>query len=504
MLGQCTAPLYAGVSVSDPHLDIGALVDRAAPLGFSGVCNFPATMSIEGQLRELREREGLGTAREMKLVEIATARGLGSFVYVHTNSQARAMVDAGASAICVDIGFTGGATGVATNLTLGGAAARIDRVLEGVPASVDKLCHGGPIASPEDALAITKISKVQGFVAGSTLDRIPLERALTEVTRGFTAIPSLKHATRPQDNTDRQLIGSSQAMRDIRRDLRELATEDIPVMILGASGTGKSLAAQTLHDQSPRRRKKLVTVDCAALDEDSGAVHLLGFAAGKLYGPSTQRGALEQAAGSAVLFEDVPELRRGLQRKIMRFVDNRAVQRIGDLDVREVDTRIISTATSQTFADIEGTELRTDLAYRLAGHVIALPPLSKRVDDIPELIDHFASEATGNAPKFSNSALRLLYEHDWRANVRELKFTVLRAIRKTDGAVIEGHALAFLRKTLLSDATGSEPAETFRSEKEMIAACLARNGFRRAPTAKELGISTRTLYNKIKHYGLQT
>lgn len=507
MLGRSTAPIYAGFSVSDPTLDIDALIARTKKIGFAGVCNFPSTTSIDGRLGALFEREGLGFARELELVRKATDAGLGTFVYVQTNAQAREMVDAGASAICVNIGFTGGATGVSTHLTLEAAAARIDRVLEGVPMSVDRLCHGGPIISPEHALALTRICGVQGFVAGSTLDRIPLEQTLNEVTKGFTAIPSLSRVRASAGDPQLGLIGSSQAMQHIREEIEDLAFDDIPVLITGETGTGKSLAARCLHESGPTASRAPVLVDCAALDGEDGGAHLLGRAAGGRSGTASHRGALEQAANSTIIFEEINALLLEHQGKILKFVDEGIVQRIGDHTVRDVSARVVSTTTADRFALADGGGLRRDLYYRVSGHIISIPPLRDRVDDIPELAFHLGRRLMSDeAPKFSNAAMRRLLEYGWPGNVRELKYAVMRALRQSNGATVGLKAVEFL---LQSPALDEVPniniaPERLTSERDVIMAALSRNGFRRAETALELGVTTRTLYNKIKKFGLQT
>lgn len=503
MLGRCNAPLLAGYSVSDPSLDVDALVHRTRDLGFSGICNFPSTTLLDGRISEVLEQEGLGFDREVELVRRASQVGLRSFVYVRTNQQARQMANAGASAICVNVGFTSGATGVSTHLTLETAATLIDRVLEGVPTSVDKLCHGGPITSPEEALAITRICRVEGFVAGSTLDKLPVEQTLNEVSRGFTAIPALAKNVRTSPISSHDLIGSSHAMQSIKADLNELAHEEVPVLLTGETGTGKSRAALRLHEAGLSSRRQPVVVDCPALTQEDGASYLLGRGRGSA---GSQRGALEQAAGSTVIFEEISALSFDHQGKILKFADEQVVQRVGDHTLRSISARIVSTSSQKLEEVADDGGFRNDLFYRLAGHEIVLPPLRDRVDDIPELALFLAQKLTNSKIKFSNAAMRTLLEYSWPGNVRELGFAVQRALRNANGETVDVRTLQFLsdrqfRKTKPVVAETSLP--TSKSEKDWIAEALTRNGFRRQPAADELGITTRTLYNKIKKYGLE-
>lgn len=369
-----------------------------------------------------------------------------------------------------------------------------------------RLCHGGPIISPEHALALARICGVQGFVAGSTLDRIPLEQTLNEVTRGFTAIPSLSRVRSTAGDPHVGLVGSSQAMQHIRNGIEELAFVDIPVLITGETGTGKSLAAQCIHNMGPAASRAPVLVDCAALDAEEGGAHLLGRAAGARAGTASHRGALEQAAKCTIIFEEINALLPEHQGKILKFVDEGIVQRIGDHTVRDVSARVVSTTTADRFALADGAGLRSDLFHRVSGHIISIPPLRDRVDDIPELAFHLARNIVGGEPpKFSNAALRRLLEYSWPGNVRELKYAVMRALRQRNGSTIGLKAVAFLRQSPIAyegPNLNTLPDGT-PSERELITSALSRNGFRRAETALELGITTRTLYNKIKKLGLQ-
>jgi DNA-binding NtrC family response regulator len=505
LLGRFKAPVYAGLSVSDPAVDIMAFVQKMKAMGFAGVCNFPTATSIDGSLANLIEREGLGFTRELELARLARTSGLDVFAYVQTNQQAHQMMDAGANNICVNIGFTGGATGVRSQLTLQSAARKIDRVLDGIDASVAKLCHGGPITSPEHALTLMKNCQVQGFIAGSTLDRLPFEIALHEVTKSFMAIPKLTGVSNDIGEAETEsLVGSSSAIRAIRAELSELSPDDTPVLISGDTGTGKSQVANYLHNLSPASTKKPIVVDCPSLDVSDGGRHLLGHTADQQIFDSP--GALERSNGGPLILEDVNSLPKALQGKLLSFMDTCTVTRIGEHEPREARSRVISTTTIDPQQLSESENFRIDLYYRLAGHLIILPPLRERREDIPELALHFARAATEEKSLvFSNAALDILIEHNWNGNVRELKHVVHRALRKCSGNMVTRRALNFLTAPLSSppkdsvSATSNAPA----SEKNLLLEALTRNAYHRAKTAEELGITTRTLYNKIKKFGIE-
>lgn len=507
ILGRCSAGVFAGLSVNHPQLDMDELISRTKALGFAGVCNFPSAILIEGRLGQRMEQQGLGFERELELVRRATSTGLKSFVYVATNGQARAMAKAGATAVCVNLGFTSGGTGVSTHLTLETAASQIDHVLEGVATSIDRLCHGGPITSPEEALAVMRISRVQGFVAGSTLDRLPIEQALGEVTKSFKAIPGLTRVDQEPIKTTHALIGSSLVVRDLRKTIEDLAGEDVPVLITGETGTGKSLIARILHDKSPARRRDPMVVDCLGLSSEKSDAVLLGHAAGAgRVGAASARGMLEQADGSTIIFEEIAALDLKQQSQILRFADEKLVQRIGDISPMSVKVRIVSTTSNDLRHIVELRLFRADLFFRLCGHELKIPALRERADDIPELAIYFGRQINGGETlRFSNSALSAMLEYDWPGNIRELRSAVGRMIKNAKSHHIDWRAVDFLSESKASNIKESQKsidAKTLQSERDWIAQALTRNGFRRGPTAQELGITTRTLYNKVKKYGL--
>lgn len=504
LLGRCKAPLFAGLTVCDPTLNIEALVEKTKSMGFDGVCNFPTTSSLDGSLARLFEREGLGFTRELELVRLARRHGLDVFANVYDNSQARQMVDVGANNICVNIGFTGGGTGVSTPLTLEDAARQIEKVLEGIPGSIARLCHGGPITSPEQALALMRLCRVEGFVAGSTLDRLPVEQAVDEVTQSFTAIPRLAHKTASNATACNSVIGSSAAIVNIREHLQQLSTDEFPVLIAGETGTGKSLLATRLHNMSPAAARTPVIVDCPALDATHGGIHLLGQGYGN---DSGTPGALERSAGSTLILENINSLDKPHQGKLLSFLDNGMVTRIGEHEPRVVQTRIVATTNIDPDQLSLRDDFRIDLYYRLAGHVITIPPLRDRLDDVPDLAFYFARNLTGQRTLiFSNAALDILVDYDWPGNVRELKHVIARALQSVKGDMITRRAVEFLRGTQdapCSTASANQPANATLPERDRLLQALVRNAYHRSKTAEELGITTRTLYTKIRKLGIE-
>ncbi|MEP5731092.1 MAG: phosphoenolpyruvate hydrolase family protein [Sulfitobacter sp.] len=509
ILGRVKAPIYAGLSVSDPNTDLKELVRQVRDLGFQGVCNFPSNALLEGRMQKLLESEGLGYSREIDLVRCAKAVGLDALVYVVSNAQAHDMHAAGATTICVNLGFTSGPTGVDSDLSMASASQKIDQVLDGLPADMPTLCAGGPIITPEDAMAVWRTSNVQGYITGSSLDRLPIEQTLEDVASGFRVISQLSRTKIAHEGDGLRMIGSSAQITDFNRDIEQLAKEDAPVLILGETGTGKSKAARLLHQLSARKRQRLSIVDCPGLELETGRILLMGAAGGALKtGLSSSRGALEAATRGTVLFDGIDSLKSEHQGQILRFAEDGTVQRLGDPEPRIVSARIVATAAPTLLDDVAAHTFRADLYYRLAVHQLLIPPLRDRIEDVPELVDYIAAQLTGGEDvSFTNSALKAIMDYSWPGNVRELQNVVARAIRKSNRQKIVRSDLQFFAPSrpalVLSEPTQADlNTHTPATEKEWISAALARHGWRRANAAEELGMSTRTLFNKIKKYNL--
>lgn len=506
ILHRCKSPVLAGLNVCDPSVVPEELAQKAKTLGFAGVSNFPSAALLDGHLRELMEAEGLGFEKECQLIRAASALGLKTLGYVSTNREARMMADAGAEMICVVVGFTGGATGVSTNLTLEAAADLADRVLTGIPDAIGKLIEGGPITSPEDALTITRLSKVNGYIAGSTIDRLPLEKIIGEVARSYTVISSM----RTQEPTDlsfsSDLIGGSLTMQTLRDTVQSVAQSGLSVLITGETGTGKSTIASDIHAKSKISRQMPVIVDCAGLTEETGAAQLMGASSGAIrQGVANSRGAIESAHNNSLILEEVAALSLSQQGHLLRFSETRYVQRLGSVDGRQVNVRLIATSTQSLDTLVLENAFRQDLLHRINVFHIKTPPLRDHRDDIPDLAHHFAKVFSPKTDvQFTNAALRVLINHSWPGNIRELRNAVQRILVLNSSGRIGAKDVDFLvsetGQHALMRPVDQAPNPT--SEKDWIVDALRRHSYRRGETARELGITPRTLYNKIKKFQL--
>ncbi len=304
------------------------------------------------------------------------------------------------------------------------------------------------------------------------------------------------------------MVGQDPSFRAILEQLPTLARSRATVLLTGESGTGKELVARALHDLGPRSEGPWVSINCAALPESLLESELFGHERGAFTGASSRHaGRFEQAHGGTLLLDEISEIQPGLQAKLLRALQEREFFRLGGTEPVRVDVRVVATSNRDMRAMVERGEFRADLFYRLNVLALRLPPLRERPGDIPLLAASFLKRAgleTGHElTAISPAALEMLCAHHWPGNVRELYNCIERAAVFAKGPVLESADFAL------------EPASPVRRdvfdlgelERDAIVAALQATGGHRERTARILGISVRTLRNKLSQYresGLMT
>lgn len=316
-----------------------------------------------------------------------------------------------------------------------------------------------------------------------------------------------RHVQQVRGETFEDMLGTSPQMQHVFTSIRKVATSDAPVLVLGESGTGKEMVAQAIHRRSSRKDGPFVAINCSAIPETLLESELFGHEKGSFTGAHVQRkGRIETASGGTLFLDEIGELPALLQVKLLRFLQEQCIERVGGRQPIQVDTRVVAATNVDLKKAIAEGKFREDLYYRLAVVVINLPPLRDRENDVRMLANEFlrraAAKVSKNGLAFDAEALRALNGHTWPGNVRELDNRVKRAVIMADGKRLTVEDLE------LGELAGAPRASTLKEareavEREMIQKSLRKHSGKIAPAAAELGVSRPTLYELMDKLGLK-
>ena len=324
----------------------------------------------------------------------------------------------------------------------------------------------------------------------------------------------------------RQILGESAPMRRVFEVVATVAPTKATVLLQGESGTGKELVARAIHEQSPRRDRPFITINCAAMPEGLVESALFGHEKGAFTGATSRtQGAFERADGGTLLLDEISEMRLDLQAKLLRVIQEQEFERVGGQQAIRVDVRLVATTNRDLKADADAGKFRQDLYYRLNVVPIHLPPLRDRRDDIPVLVHHFLSKAASqlgvDVGGITPEAVAALQQRPWGGNIRELANAVERAVILSRGGILRPEAFAEdatsiavlpLAAAPSASTTGAAPQPLTPGfapaprvdilnldelEALAIQRALVATAGNRTRAAKLLGISERTLRNKL-------
>lgn len=304
----------------------------------------------------------------------------------------------------------------------------------------------------------------------------------------------------------RRLVGKSPQMEELYEIVRKLAGVDTTILITGESGTGKELLVEALHASGNRAGKPLVRVNCSALPENLLESELFGHVRGAFTGATRDRtGRIQAAQGGIFFLDEIGEIAPRIQLQLLRFLESREYERVGESVTRKADVRIFAATNVDLAARVQEGLFREDLYYRLKVMVIHVPPLRDRPEDIPSLIEHFLSvfnkKFSKNISRLAPEVLDLFMDHSWPGNVRELKHVIEHACLLASGNELQSkHLPRDLRPAKATVASAGQPARVLT--REALIAALRQTGGNKAKTARLLKLSRATLYSKLKEFQL--
>jgi DNA-binding NtrC family response regulator len=309
------------------------------------------------------------------------------------------------------------------------------------------------------------------------------------------------------------IIGKNGAMQQVLATARQVAPSTIPVLIMGESGTGKELIARAIHNNSRRRKGRLVTLNCAGLSESILEDELFGHVKGAFTGAQTDReGRFEHADEGTLFMDEIGDMPATMQAKLLRVLENGEVVRLGSNEPLRVDVRLISATNRKLDEMVAEKQFREDLFFRIKGVTLVLPPLRERREDIPLLIHYFLKEFADKYNKevegIAPEAQQLLISYGWPGNVRQLRTAIENMVVLSPGKVLGPETLPpeIRPAGAAADSAGANSSlvgiSIEQAEKELIRNTLKMVDGNREQAAKILGIGERTLYRKIREYEL--
>ncbi len=511
VLTQCKAPVLVGVNVWGERFNPAAQAIAVRDAGFAGAVNFPSCMHYSRPMQQILSRAGRGIEQEVEMLRAVQALGLTAMFYCATRTQARLAADAGIDFVCLNLGWNvGGSFGHRRRASIeevATVAREIGRLIKRISPGTRFLLEGGPIETAEDLGRVVALAPIDGYVGGSTIERIPLEESVADRIDRFRRAGTQRaaldaHSARlVQWSSGFGFVGESPGLLDYLRRLRALARAAEPVLVVVEQGgdAGPSLAA--LAPDGARTRTSVVHVDVAA-EEFPGRARRILF--GHRDTLDRERPALADPA-VGLLAVDAPErLPAATQARLLGAVKERAFRVTGTRTTLDLSTRVVLVCrvpvlTRDLAGDLAGIGVSPALVEYFRGWTLRVPPLRERIDDLAAVVRHIEAVAFGTDEPgrgFSTDAMKLMTAHRWPGNEEEVRAVLGALAERASVQPVQSRELA----PLLSHDAIREADR--RSERDLIVDALWRHGFNRTRTAAALGVTRKTLYNKIRKYGL--
>lgn len=306
------------------------------------------------------------------------------------------------------------------------------------------------------------------------------------------------------------LIGSHQSFQNVLKLVKTIAPLDVTVLVTGETGTGKGLVAQAIHSLSSRRDNKFQVINCAAIPDTLIESELFGYVKGAFTGAYGDKpGLIELSDGGTLFLDEIGELSPQLQAKLLRFIEDKKIRRIGGKDEKIVNVRLIAATNKNLEEEVKKGNFRSDLYYRLNGFTIHIPPLRERTSDIIHLVRHFIEKYSAIYNKKSDikkEALDLLLRYDWPGNVRQLESVIERAIIVSEDGWIKPEDIFLPAKEYPLEALFDIPPQGIsleELEKRLLIRAMEKSGWVTARAAKLLGLTYRTMEYRLKKFGIK-
>lgn len=513
-------PVLFGACAQDPTISHEDLLHKITVAGFQGVNNFPSVSLIDGRYREFLESDEAGFDLEVALLKKAHQQGLFTVAFAVTLQEAVSMASANVDVLCLHFGWTYIHRGREAELgpsidEMIEKANRVFSAIKKINPSIIPMIYGGSVVRNAEMMErFYKETEVVGYIGGSVFEVMPVENSIKDATDRFKSINHVKELEQEnqklkqliQQRAQRAVIGNSFVMQDLITKIKKIAPFDNNVLVLGESGTGKDLVVRALHYHSLRATAPLIKLNCAAIAKELIESELFGHEKGAFIGADKQHiGRFEAAHRGTLFLDNITELDLALQAKLLRVIQDKEFERVGGNDTIAIDVRIISTTNKDIQQELNAGRFREDLYYLLNVVTLQLPPLRLHKEDIPLYVSSFMDEINEkNSTRIilGTGVMEAIMTYDWPGNVRELKNVLERGTILSDGHVLDINCLpSTIHRVLpMDEAVNHIKNTSMILEKELIISELNKANWNQSKVANHLGITRRTLYNKIKKY----
>lgn len=516
-------PVIFGACAQDPSIHHEQFVEQLIDAGFHGVNNFPTVSLIDGVFRQSLEEEGEGFIHEVNLMKIANQKGLFTVAFAVTLEEAVQMAKVDVDVLCLHFGWT---------YITRPPEDEIDRYVDNlirranvvfgeikkIKPSIIPMIYGGAIVQNQNVIKrFYEETDTVGYFGGSVFDTIPVEGSMkgaTELFKNMNRVSlleveneNLKKLLKKREGI-KSILGNSPQIEEITSWIRKVSNNDVNILIEGESGTGKDLVVKAIHYNSDRATGPLKKVNCSSIPRTMMESELFGHEKGAFAGADSRHiGRIESANHGTLFLDNVSELDWDVQGKLLRVIQDGEIERLGGSQTIQLDVRVLSTTNKNLKQEMIEGRFREDLYYLLTVLHQTLPPLRNHKGDIPIYVTAFLDqieERYHQRIELSDYVMNAFMAYDWPGNVRELKNVLERGVILCENNQIDiGCLPGALSQNIVMDQTVNYiKNSSMIIEKEMILAELIKANWNQSKVADKLGISRRTLYNKLKKYGI--
>ena len=502
LVPRVNLPVYVGLPLFDPRLEVEALLERLDTLKLSGVTNFPAVFHF-GKRAEILEAHGLGYRREINFLAAAKAKGLETIGYVRNRDEANRMASAGITTLCINFGLNPHSRDKSINdETLDRLALSAKEIVDSVRKHKKNLkiyLGGGPITGGAELDKLCRKAGIEGFIGGSALDRAPLEKSLVNSVASFREIEVLQNRVERLERRLRQygkrydLVCLADAMDRMLDQVEAIISDGSHLILKGETATGRHKVAKMAVVRSIQKTNgKRWKLDLSEPQLSSDDFF------GKSRSPGVRRrvGILELANESDILtLVGVEHLQEEDQNRIAEdILSGKYCCNGSDLE-RHSGARIVLILGNENILE---QQLAQNLRLIAKEKAIEVPPLRDRIEDIPMLVKNMISEMTDEPRELPPSIIRILIRHNWPGNLNELRQAVKWLVEEKDTSFNQSRLIEHLGAD--TRTVGSMKI----SQRDRVVKALLLNNLSRTKTAEYLGITRKTLYNRIKKYDILT